>query len=125
MVKNAGNSRKQQRGSLLQSVESFTGRQTLTSEPTVNDTVKEMVSSVKGRVPSTPKRSERDIVLLSGHVYRTFNTRVTPEHLQALRVAAVEHDTTIQAVVNALVEEGLMQGKCALDNVENYRERRR
>lgn len=125
MVRNAGNSRKQQRNSLLASVESFTEQQPpATATPTPAPTPTATPAAASTPMPMLMPQSGRDIVMLSGHVYRTFSTRLTPEHVQALRMTAMERGVTTQAVINSLIEEGIARGKCSLETVEKYMERR-
>lgn len=65
----------------------------------------------------------RNFTLPSGAVYRSFTSRLTLENMKTLKRVAVEMDTSIQSVVNALIEEGLNQGRCDLHTVNRFLER--
>lgn len=65
----------------------------------------------------------RTITLQSNVVYRPFTNRLTSDNMKAVRMAAAERDTTIQAILNALVEEGLRQGGCDLHTADQFVER--
>lgn len=65
----------------------------------------------------------RNFKLPSGTVYRSFTSRLTLENMKALKRVAVEMDTSIQSIVNALIEEGLNQGRCDLHTANRFLER--
>lgn len=65
----------------------------------------------------------RNFTLPSGAVYRSFTSRLTLENMKTLKRVAVEMDTSIQSVVNALIEEGLNQGRCDLHTANRFLER--
>lgn len=67
-----------------------------------------------------PEQSRGNIELKNGAVLRKVTFRMTPDNIVLVKTVAAQRNLPVQAVFNALVEEGLKDGRCDLHTAEQF-----